>query len=72
MMSTREITTHIYKRVLELAEQKRIDPNSVDDQSEISYILHLIQLHFESDYNLGSKGFESISVKGDKRESFGC
>ncbi len=71
-MSTREIATHIYNRVSELAEQKRINPNSVDDQSEISYLLHLIQLHFESDYNLGSKGFESISAKDDKRDSFGC
>lgn len=72
MISNRELATHIYNRVLEVANKKRENPNDVNDVNEISYIQHLIELHFEPDEHLGSKGFMSISKKDDVRTEFGC
>ena len=73
MLTNRELATHIYQRVLEIANKKKELDNDINDINEISYIQHLIELHFESEEHLGSKGFISISNSvEDKRTGFGC
>ena len=63
MMTTRELSKHIYEYVQNVSEKKRKDPNYTDDTNEINYISNLMVLHFEPDDHLGSKGFESISLE---------
>jgi len=73
MITTRELATHIYRRVLEVASKKEnSDWGSTNDQNEISYIQNLMELHFEPDGHLGSKGFISISKTDDTRTEYGC
>ena len=73
MLTNRELATHIYERVLKIATKKTEPNNDINDTNEISYIQHLIELHFDSEEHLGSKGFMSISQNiDDKRIGFGC
>lgn len=72
MITTRELATHIYQRICEVAAKKQNDLNDVNDHNEISYIQNLIELHYEPDNHLGSKGFVSISKIKDTRTEFGC
>jgi len=69
MMTTRELSKHIYEYVQNVSEKKRKDPNYTDDTNEINYISHLITLHFEPDNHLGSKGFVSSDIQN---RNFGC
>ena len=73
MITTRELATHIYNRISEIAIKKENgtwDPSN--EQNEISYIQNLMELHFEPDDHLGSKGFISISKIDDTRTEYGC
>jgi hypothetical protein len=73
MITNRELATHIYERVLEIAQKKIENPhNYISDHNEISYIQHLIELHFEIDNHLGSKGFMYIHKNNDTRTEYGC
>ena len=64
-MSNREFAKHIYEYVIN--SQNDSDKN---DNDIVNYIGHLMDLHYEFDNHLGSKGFESISK--DTRTEFGC
>jgi hypothetical protein len=70
MITTRELATHIYNRIIEVAAKKSQNSESINDVNEISYIQSLIELHFEPDNHLGSKGF--ISISKDSRTEYGC
>jgi hypothetical protein len=71
MITTRELSTHIYNKILDIAEKKSQNIE-INDSNEIGYIQNLIELHFEPDGHLGSKGFVSISkIDGNKTE-YGC
>jgi hypothetical protein len=73
MITTRELATHIYNRIIEVAEKKKnSNCESISDVNEISYIQNLIELHYEPDNHLGSKGFISISKDQDTRTEYGC
>jgi len=73
MITTRELATHIYNRVSEIAIKKENGTwDSSNEQNEISYIQNLMELHFEPDEHLGSKGFISISKIDDTRTEYGC
>jgi hypothetical protein len=67
-MTTRELAKHIFKVVSEHNNDKL--KSDSDDLQVVNYISHLMELHFEPDNHLGSKGFQSISEV--KRESYGC
>lgn len=71
MITNRELATHIYQRVMEIAEKKKSNQD-INENNEISYIQSLIELHFEPDNHLGSKGFISISKIDDTRTEYGC
>jgi hypothetical protein len=46
-----------------------------DDRMAINYIANLMELHFEPQNHLGSKGFESVSTRNNNKENspiFGC
>jgi len=46
-----------------------------DDRIAINYIANLMELHFEPQNHLGSKGFEKISVRNNGLSNspiFGC
>lgn len=73
MITTRELATHIYNRVLEISEKKKNDiQGEINDTNEILYIQNLIELYIEPDNHLGSKGFVSISKENDTRLGYGC
>jgi hypothetical protein len=73
MMSNREFAKHIYEYVIQSQERMLSDSNNYRIESEtISYIGHLMDLHYEPENHLGSKGFYSISKDKDIRQGFGC
>ena len=67
MMTNRDLAKHIFNVVQESIQEQKSD---IDNTQLINYISHLMELHFEPDNHLGSKGFQSISEV--KRESYGC
>jgi hypothetical protein len=69
-MTTRDLAKHIYNFVIEnenKMEKESFIPNNND---VINYISHLMELHFDPESHLGSKGFVSTSSVG--RTEFGC
>lgn len=71
-MTTRELAKHIYNYVKTCKNDKPKGHvwTEQDDNQSINYISHLIELHFEPQTHLGSKGF--VSTSPDKRSEFGC
>jgi hypothetical protein len=71
-MTTRELAKHIYNyaQTCKNDKPKGHDWTENDDNQSINYISHLIELHFEPQTHLGSKGF--LSTSSDKRSEFGC
>ena len=71
-MTTRELAKHIYFYSQNCKSEKRGDSpwNLQDDNQTINYMSHLIELHFEPENHLGSKGF--LNIGEDKRSEFGC
>lgn len=71
-MTTKELAKHIYFYSQNCKNEKTGDGswNEQDDNQAINYISNLIELHFEPENHLGSKGFVNISQ--DKRSEFGC
>lgn len=64
-MSNREFAKHIYDYVINSQNNPDLSPSDT-----INYIGHLMDLHYENDNHLGSKGFESTSKIF--RTEFGC
>lgn len=52
-MTTRELAKHIYEKV----KSNNSEKNDID---MVIYIENLMITHFDLDYNIGYKGFESI------------
>jgi len=73
-MTTRELAKHIYYYSQKCKQEKESNQiwNEFDDNQIINYISHLMELHFEPQNHLGSKGFVSIDRSKDKRSEFGC
>lgn len=71
-MSTNELSKHIYNYCLNRKNNKHKDYvwNENDDLEVINYISNLIELHFDPQSTLGSKGF--LSTTKDIRSEFGC
>jgi hypothetical protein len=71
-MSNTELAKHIY--FYSQSCKNELPPGHIwtekDDRTAINYIANLIELHFEPQNHLGSKGFLSISK--DIRSEFGC
>jgi hypothetical protein len=71
MITTRELSKHIYEYILKSHGVPTDDPMMMDKERDIiNYVSYLMELHFEPDNHLGSKGFERISK--DLRSEFGC
>jgi hypothetical protein len=77
-MSTRELAKHIYFYSLNCKNDKNDPSNwdSKDDNQSINYISHLMELHFEPENHLGSKGFINTSTYSENysenRFNVGC
>lgn len=71
-MSNRDLAKHIYKYVLESQERLRLAPHLDVETETINYIGNLMDLHYEPESNLGSRGFLSITKEKDFRQNFGC
>lgn len=71
MITNRELAKHIYNYILKSHGISTDDPMMMDSERDIiNYVSHLMELHFDMDNHLGSKGFEKISK--DIRSEFGC
>ena len=70
-MTTRDLAKHIYNFVIEnenkLKKEKFIPRANNNDG--INYISHLMELHFDPESHLGSKGF--LSTSSVERSEFG-
>ena len=74
-MTNTEFAKHIYSHCLSVFESKKFvsDWDEKDDRQVINYIANLMELHFEPDTHLGSKGFLSISkMQLNNDPNFGC
>ena len=71
-MTNRELARHIYFYSQNCKNEKTNSEewDEHDDTQSINYIAHLMELHFEPDNHLGSKGFKPIEI--DSRIGFGC
>jgi hypothetical protein len=71
-MTIRELSRHIYfySQTCKKDKSSNSEWDENDDLQVINYISHLIELHFEPENHIGSKGFKTINV--DKRSEFGC
>jgi hypothetical protein len=63
-MTTRELAKYIYEYSVKTEKE-----GNFDEIDTINYLSHLMQLHFEPDSHLGSKGFESTNVEN---RGWGC
>ena len=77
-MSNTELAKHIYFYSQNCKNEKKSDSlwDDLDDKQVINYIANLMELHFEPQNHLGSKGFISTSKKNDivikHFPNFGC
>ena len=77
-MSNTELAKHIYFYSQNCKNEKKLDSlwDDLDDKQVINYIANLMELHFEPQNHLGSKGFISTSKKNDivikNSPNFGC
>jgi hypothetical protein len=77
-MSNTELAKHIYFYSQNCKNEKQSDSlwDDLDDKQVINYIANLMELHFEPQNHLGSKGFISTSKKKDivikNSPNFGC
>jgi hypothetical protein len=71
-MTTRELARHIYLYSQNCKSEKSDSSEwtEQDDIQVINYISHLMELHFDPDNHLGSKGFQPTSM--ENRLNFGC
>jgi hypothetical protein len=71
-MTNKELAKHIYFYSQNCKNEKSNSEewDEHDDDQSINYISHLMELHFDSDNHLGSRGFQSIS--SESHVSFGC
>lgn len=76
-MTNTELAKHIYFYSQNCKNEKKAGEywTDLDDRQVINYIANLMELHFEPQNHLGSKGFESIpsSLKTNNNiPNFGC
>jgi hypothetical protein len=73
-MTTRELAKHIYHYSQNCKSEKadKSEWDNQDDIQAINYISHLMELHFEPENHLGSKGFMNIATSSENRLNFGC
>lgn len=77
VMTNTELARHIYFYSKNCESEKTSDLPwcDLDDKQAINYIANLMELHFEPQNHLGSKGFKSIPTRNNNNENspiFGC
>lgn len=76
-MTNTELARHIYFYSQNCKDEKKDGEVwcSADDTQVINYIANLMELHFEPQNHLGSKGFESVPTRNNNSLNspiFGC